>query len=45
MIISHDILEIWIMQLPFEHVTCGIYQIFHQGDSGECVQVTGLSEC
>lgn len=29
-----------MMQLPVELVTCGIFQVFQ---SGECVQVTGLS--
>lgn len=33
---------IQMMQRPFKHRTCGIFQIFHRC---ECVQVSGLSEC
>lgn len=38
---SHNLQEILIMQLPVDHVICGISQIFH---SGECVQ-NELSQC
>lgn len=38
---SHGLPEIHMMQLPVEHVTCGMFQIFH---GGACVQVTGSRE-
>lgn len=37
----HDLREYWMMQLPADLVTFGIFQMFHRD---ECVQVTGLSQ-
>lgn len=36
---AHNLQEIHLMQLPAEHVTCGIFQIFCTGESA---LVTGL---
>lgn len=38
--LSSDLLIIWMMKLPVEHVTCGVLQMFH---GREGVQVTSLS--
>lgn len=31
-----------IMQVPVDHMTCGMFQIFHRD---ECVQLTRLNKC